>query len=65
MTDQQTGRGYYSVRVGLRPQDVKAIKFDLQAGMPAEVIVTTRPRTFIDYLTSPLVDEITGAFREK
>jgi HlyD family type I secretion membrane fusion protein len=65
MTDQQTGRGYYSVRVGLRPEDVKAIKFDLQAGMPAEVVVTTRPRTFIDYLTSPLVDEITGAFREK
>jgi HlyD family secretion protein/epimerase transport system membrane fusion protein len=65
MTDQQTGRGYYSVRVGLRPEDVKAIKFGLQAGMPAEVIVTTRPRTFIDYLTSPLVDEITGAFREK
>jgi hypothetical protein len=33
--------------------------------MAAEIIVTTQPRTLIEYLVSPLTDEITRAFREK
>ena len=60
----QTPRGLLRYRL-YTPQDVKAIKFDLQAGMPAEVIVPTRPRTLFEYLLGPLRDEITRAFRER
>jgi epimerase transport system membrane fusion protein len=65
LTDQQSGRGYYLVRVRPHPDDLRNVKLDLQPGMPAEVVVTTRPRTFVGYLTSPLFDEISRAFREK
>jgi HlyD family type I secretion membrane fusion protein len=65
LTDQQTGRGYYSLRVQPSASDMKNVSVPLQAGMPAQVIVTTRPRTFVAYIFGPLLDEITGAFRER
>lgn len=65
MTDEKTGKGYYSVRVKLNADDVKASRVQLTPGMPTEVIVTTRPRTLVGYLIGPLADEISGAFREK
>lgn len=65
LTDERSGEGFYAVRVKLNADDVKASKVPLQAGMPTEVIVTTRPRTLLAYLLGPLTDEITGAFREK
>ena len=65
LTDERSGQGYYSVQVRLDPQDVKKVRFDLQAGMPAEVVMATRARTLVDYLLSPLLDEMTRAFREK
>ena len=65
LTDKQTGQGYYFVRIRLDPQDVADSNVAIQAGMPAQVIVTTEPRSFADYLFSPLLDEIGGAFRER
>ncbi len=65
LTDQQSGRGYYSLRVRPNADDLRKLPLSLQAGMPAQVIVTTRPRTFVTYLFGPLLDEITGAFRER
>lgn len=65
MTDEKSGQGYYSLRVALDPNDVKRSRIELQAGMPVEVIVPTRPRTLLQYLFGPLRDEITGAFRER
>lgn len=65
LTDDRSGKGYYSLRVKLNPDDVKAAHISLQAGMPTEAIVTTRPRTLVGYLFGPLIDELTGAFREK
>lgn len=65
MTDDRSGEGYYSILVRMNPEDLARAKVDLQAGMPAEVVVTTRPRTFFDYLVAPLLDQITGAFHEK
>jgi len=64
LTDDKSGQGYYSVEVTLDPGDMKKSHVELQAGMPAEVIVPTRPRTLFEYLIGPLRDEITGAFRE-
>ena len=65
LTDDKSGQGYYAVEVALDPNDVKKSRIDLQAGMPAEVIVPTRPRTLFEYLLGPLRDEITRAFRER
>ncbi|XSC44630.1 hypothetical protein ACF1BQ_045460 [Bradyrhizobium sp. RDT10] len=65
LTDDKSGKGYYAVEVALDPNDVKKSRIDLQAGMPAEVIVPTRPRTLFEYLLGPLRDEITRAFRER
>jgi HlyD family type I secretion membrane fusion protein len=65
LTDDKSGQGYYAVEVALDPNDVKKAHIDLQAGMPAEVIVPTRPRTLFEYLLGPLRDEIAHAFRER
>jgi HlyD family type I secretion membrane fusion protein len=65
LTDDKSGQGYYAVEVALDPNDVKKSRVELQAGMPAEVIVPTRPRTLFEYLLGPLRDEITRAFRER
>ena len=65
MTDDKSGQNYYSIEVALDANDVKKSRVDLQAGMPAEVIVPTRPRTLFEYLIGPLRDEINGAFRER
>ncbi|MGU3663377.1 HlyD family type I secretion periplasmic adaptor subunit [Methylobacterium sp. A49B] len=65
LTDDRSGEGYYSILVRMNPDDVARSKVELQAGMPAEIVVTTRPRTFFDYLVAPLLDQITGAFHER
>jgi HlyD family type I secretion membrane fusion protein len=65
ITSDKSSDGYYAVEVALNPEDVKNAHIDLQSGMPAEVIVPTRPRTLFEYLIGPLRDEITGAFRER
>lgn len=63
--DKAGGPGYYAVEVSLEPDDVKKSRIELQSGMPAEVIVPTRPRTLFEYLFGPLRDELTRAFRER
>lgn len=65
LTDDRSGKGYYSLRVKLNEDDANASRVQLQAGMPTEAIVTTRPRTLVTYLFGPLIDEVGGAFREK
>jgi membrane fusion protein, epimerase transport system len=65
LTDEKSGKGFYSLRVALNADDVRDSRVSLQAGMPTEVVVTTRPRTLVEYLVGPLADEISGAFREK
>ena len=63
--DKAGGPGYYAVEVSLEVEDVKKSRIELQSGMPAEVIVPTRPRTLFEYLFGPLRDELTRAFRER
>ena len=65
LTDERTGQGYYLIQVRLDPDQVRNAGIDMQAGMPAQIVVSTRPRTLVDYLIAPLLDEISGAFRER
>jgi len=64
-TDSISGTSYFAVRAKLDPDDVRESNVRLQPGMPAEVVVTTKPRTLASYLVSPLLDEIGYAFREQ
>jgi HlyD family type I secretion membrane fusion protein len=63
--DERTGQSYYGLRIALDDEQVAASGLDLQAGMPVQIIIPTRGRTMIDYLVSPLLDEVNGAFRER
>ena len=66
ITGQKTsGEDAYVARVRL-DQEAKEIvrNFTPTPGMPAEVFITTSERTFFEYLTKPIQDSMTRAFRE-
>lgn len=65
VVDDRSGQSYYALRVALDAQQVAHANIDLAAGMPVQVVIPTTGRTLIDYLTSPLLDEVSGAFRER
>lgn len=65
LTDERTGEGFYSIQVRMNEDDLRKSAIPLRSGMPVEVIVPTRPRTLSQYLLGPLMDEISGAFRER
>jgi HlyD family secretion protein len=65
-TDQRTGLSYYTIRVGLPPEELKKLgELKLLPGMPVETFVQTGERTVISYLMKPLYDQFMRAFREK
>jgi HlyD family secretion protein len=65
-TDQRTGQSYYTVRIGLPPQEVARLgDVKLVPGMPVEAFVQTGERTVLSYLMKPFYDQLTRAFREK
>lgn len=65
LDDQATGERYYALQLALEPGELASVGMELQPGMPVQVVIETRPRTLVGYLTSPLLDEVTGAFRER
>jgi HlyD family secretion protein len=65
-TDQRTGLSYYTVRIGLPPEEVARLgEVKLVPGMPVEAFVQTGQRTVLSYLIKPFYDQLTRAFREK
>ena len=65
LTDERTGVPYYAVTLRLNDEDVRGAGVALQSGMPAEAVIPTRGRTVLEYLAGPLLDELSGAMREK
>ncbi|TNC08765.1 HlyD family type I secretion periplasmic adaptor subunit [Methylobacterium terricola] len=63
--DMGTSGGHYTAQVKLDPNDLAARNVTLQAGMPAQVVVSTYPRTILDYLVAPLSDQVERVFREE
>ncbi len=65
-----TGRGnqereVYVARVSVPPEEMLRIEgFSPTPGMPAEILIKTQERTFLQYLTKPIVDSMSRAFRE-
>ncbi|MCW2242388.1 HlyD family type I secretion periplasmic adaptor subunit [Azospirillum canadense] len=65
LADEQTGRPYFSARVGVdRAEIARLAGIALAPGMPAEVFVMTGEQTALDYLLRPLYDGVRRAFRE-
>jgi HlyD family secretion protein len=64
-TDQRTGQTYYTIRIGMSPQEIVRLgDVRLLPGMPVEAFVQTGDRTMISYLTKPLRDQLMRMFRE-
>lgn len=65
ITDERSGQAYYAVKIRMSAEDVRNAGVALQSGMAVEVMVSTRGRTLVEYLISPLIDEISGSLRER
>lgn len=64
-TQRVERKGVYLVRVKLAHEDaIKIPEFAPTPGMPAEVYIMTAERTFLEYLTKPITDSMSRAFRE-
>jgi HlyD family secretion protein len=65
-TDQKTNANYYTVRIAIPADEIEKLgKLKLIAGMPVEAFIKTSDRSMISYLTRPMTDQISRAFREK
>lgn len=66
LMDPQTGVGYYLARVGLTAEGLKQLGGrQLQAGMPAEVVIKTGERSFLTYLLHPLLKRMASSMKEE
>ncbi|ELX4196866.1 HlyD family type I secretion periplasmic adaptor subunit [Vibrio vulnificus] len=60
---EQNKEDYYLARIALNDQDAQ--QHQLTAGMNAEVLILSRPRTPISYLLKPIRESFNRAFREE
>tara|TARA_R110002124_G_scaffold63350_32_gene173348 strand:+ start:2076 stop:3410 length:1335 start_codon:yes stop_codon:yes gene_type:complete len=59
-------RDIYLARVSISPEQLARVEgFSPTPGMPVEVLVQTRARTFLEYLVKPVADSMSRAFRER
>ena len=64
--DQRTGQHYYTIRIVVSEAEIARLgSVRLLPGMPVEAFLQTEQRTVLSYLTKPLQDQITRAFRER
>lgn len=62
--DPRNGMRYYPLRIALAPGEREKLgDKTLMPGMPVESFVQTRERTVLSYLTKPMTDYMTKAFR--
>jgi len=66
LTEPQTGVSYYLARVSITPEGMKILgDRQMQAGMPAEVIIITGERSMLTYLLRPLLSRIAVSMKEE
>lgn len=64
--DQNTQMPYYTARISITDELPEEITEDqIYPGMPVEAYIRTGERTFLDYLTRPISDSFSRAFREE
>lgn len=65
-TNGATMKDVYIVRVSITNDEVKRVHgFHPVPGMPADVLIQTSERTFFEYLTKPITDSMSRAFKER
>lgn len=66
IVDPGTGQAYFLARVEVDRAELHRLKsvVELLPGMPAEVLIVTQERTFVDYLIEPFKDALRRSFRE-
>jgi len=65
-TDPHSGAKFYTVRIALPKEELARIgDLKLIPGMPVETFIQTGTRTVLSYLTKPLTDQVSRAFREE
>lgn len=63
--DQQTGMTYYEAEISPQEGEMdKLTGLDLVPGMPVDAFIRTGDHSPLTYLTKPLTDYFTRAFRE-
>jgi HlyD family secretion protein len=56
----------YVARVSVPPEQIQRVRgFTPTPGMPAEILIQTHERTFLEYLVKPIEDSMSRAFREQ
>jgi HlyD family type I secretion membrane fusion protein len=65
LEDARSGQPYFVALVAVDPRSLDESGVTLQPGMPADVLITTKPRSVLQYILSPLSDQMALAFREK
>lgn len=64
--DQTRPMGYYSARIVISPDELQKLGNELiRPGMPADVIMKTGERTFLQYLIKPLSDRMATSLMER
>lgn len=64
--DQRSGQNYYTVRVGIDPEELSKLgDVKLVPGMPVELFAKTYERTVLSYFVKPLRDQVSRALRER
>ena len=66
ITDPRTGMPYYLGRVSITPEGLKELgRRQMQAGMPAEVVIKTGERTVLTYLLHPFLKRMAASLKEE
>ena len=66
MQDERTGMPYYTARVRVDGEQLKAVapEVELQPGLPAEVYISLHEQTMLEYLMQPVIQTFEHTFRE-
>lgn len=67
LTDPATHQPYYLARIAVTESGqeiLRGLGLTVLPGMPAEVMIKTGERTFLNYLLQPITDSLARAFRE-
>jgi HlyD family secretion protein len=62
-TNPTTGAAFFNARVEIDAKALQAEHLQLRSGMPAEVFIATGNRSLLAYLSKPMRDQFTRAFR--
>ncbi|MCX7169732.1 MAG: HlyD family efflux transporter periplasmic adaptor subunit, partial [Proteobacteria bacterium] len=66
LLSEQNGSVYYLARISITPEGMKELgNRQMQAGMPAEVVIKTGERTVLTYLLHPLFKRMAASMKEE